>query len=80
MAAHASLGRDLKILAGGSEVVIGSRGPVEIDAGDAIARDASVLGVLLFDASDEELKAIHTKLGAGLENGTLTPVIGRRFH
>ena len=80
MAAHANLGRDLKILAkGGRVVVIGSRGLVEIDARDAMARDASVLGVLLFNASDEELKTIHAALEAGLENGTLAPVIGRRL-
>ncbi|MGC8660043.1 MAG: NADPH:quinone reductase, partial [Desulfomonilaceae bacterium] len=49
MAAHSNLGRDLKILAkGGRVVVIGSRGPVEIDARDAMSREASILGALLF--------------------------------
>ncbi|MGC8602951.1 MAG: hypothetical protein ACP5VS_04600 [Desulfomonilaceae bacterium] len=44
-----------------------------------MATDASALGVLLFDASDEEHKSIYTELGAGLENGALTHVIGRWF-
>ncbi|MCL5125842.1 MAG: NADPH:quinone reductase [Deltaproteobacteria bacterium] len=80
MAAHSNLGRDLKILAGGGRVVvIGSRGPVEIDARDAMSRDASILGVLLFNASDDELATIHAALGAGLENGTIRPVIGKTF-
>ncbi len=80
LAAHTNLGRDLKILTkGGRVVVIGSRGPVEIDARDAMSRDASILGALLFNASNEELKSIHAALGAGLENGTLKPVIGQKF-
>ncbi len=70
MAAHTSLGRDVKIFVKGcSVVVIRSRDPVEIDACDAMARDAAVLGVLLFDVSDEELKAIHTQLGPGSKMG-----------
>jgi NADPH2:quinone reductase len=33
----------------------------------------------LFSATDQDLHLIHSALGAGLENGTLRPVIGREF-
>lgn len=75
--ANVNLGNDLKILNhGGRVVVIGSRGTVEIDPRDVMVRDAAILGVLLFNASDSELAGIHAALGAGLENGTLRPFIG----
>lgn len=78
MLANVNLGDDLKALAeGGRVVVIGSRGRVEIDPRDAMTRDASILGMILFNATEEALAVIHAALAAGLENGTLRPVIGR---
>jgi NADPH:quinone reductase len=78
--ANVNLSNDLKLLSqGGRVVVIGSRGTVEIDPRDAMKRDASILGLLVFNASEDELVRIHAALGAGLENGALTPVIGKEF-
>ena len=52
MLANANLGRDLPILAPkGRVVVIGSRGPVEIDARHTMTRDASILGMSMWNAS-----------------------------
>ena len=80
MLANVNLGKDLGILAmNGRVVVIGSRGKVEVDARDAMMRDADIHGMLLFNATAKEKKPIHAALGAGLENGTLTPVIGREL-
>jgi NADPH:quinone reductase len=80
MLANRNLGRVLKALApGGRVVVIGSRGTVEIDPRDAMSRDASILGMLLFNAPADDLAAAHAALGAGLENDTLRPVVGRRL-
>jgi NADPH2:quinone reductase len=80
MLANVNLGKDLKILApGGRVVVVGSRGAVEIDPRDAMSRDAAVLGMSLFNASAADLAAIHAGLRAGLENGTLRPVVGREL-
>jgi len=80
MLANVNLGRDLKLLAyGGRVVVIGSRGAVEIDPRDAMGRDASILGVVLFNATRTDLAEIHAALGAGLESGTVRPVIGREI-
>jgi NADPH:quinone reductase len=78
MLSNVNLGKDLAVLArDGRVVVIGSRGPVEINPRDTMSRDASILGMTLFNASERELGRIHTALGVGLEDGTLRPVIGR---
>jgi NADPH:quinone reductase len=80
MAAHVNLDRDLGLLAKhGRVVVVGNRGRVEIDARQAMGRDAAILGMTLFNATETDLTEIHAALIAGLENGTLNPVIGREF-
>jgi NADPH2:quinone reductase len=80
MLANKNLGKDLTVLAPkGRVVVIGSRGPVEITPRDAMGRDASIHGIMLFNASAEDLRSIHSALVAGLENGTLRPVIGQEL-
>lgn len=80
MAAHLNLDKSLGVLARrGRVVVIGNRGTVEINPRAAMARDADVLGMSLLNAPAEELTGIHAALVAGLENGTLRPVVGRRF-
>lgn len=80
MLANVNLGKDLTILAPrGRVVVIGSRGTVEINPRDTMRRDASILGFTLLNASREELASIHAGLVAGLESGTLRPVVGREM-
>lgn len=80
MLANVNLAKDLQILApGGRIVVIGSRGPVQIDPRDTMSRDAAILGMLLFLTPERDLKAIHSALFAGLANGTLRPVVGREI-
>jgi NADPH:quinone reductase len=80
MLANVNLGKDLGVLAtNGRVVVIGSRGKVEIDARDTMMRDADIRGMMLFNAPAKEKASAHAALGAGLENGTLTPVIGREL-
>jgi NADPH:quinone reductase len=80
MLANANLGKDLQILAlNGRVVVIGSRGGVEINPRDLMARDSAILGMTLFNASTTEIRSIHAALIAGLCNGTLKPVIGQNF-
>jgi NADPH:quinone reductase len=77
MLANVNLGKDLKLLARrGRVVVIGSRGNVEITPRDLMQREASIHGVMLWNASETELIAINRTIYAGLENGSLRPVIG----
>lgn len=80
MAAHINLDKDLTLLAKqGRVVIIGSRGRVEIDPRGTMGREASVLGMLLFSVAPQELSAVHAALVAGLENGTLRPLVGQEF-
>ena len=44
-----------------------------------MARDAAILGMTLFNATPDESREIHAGLVAGLENGTLNPVVGKEF-
>ncbi|HSU67719.1 MAG TPA: NADPH:quinone reductase [Tepidisphaeraceae bacterium] len=80
MAAHTNLGQDLTVLAkDGRVVVIGSRGPVEINARDAMRRDGDIRAMTLMNATPQQLKGIHAAIGAGLANRTLRPIIGKKF-
>lgn len=77
MVAHVYLGQDLTILAkDGRVVVVGNRGPVQINARDGMQRDATIHTMSLMNASERELFTIHAALVAGLENGSLRPVVG----
>ena len=80
MLANVNLAKDLQMIAfKGRIIVIGNRGTIEINPRDGMARDATVRGMLLFNASDEELGRIHAALYAGFEAGTLRPVVGQEF-
>ena len=76
--ANKNLAKDLTVLAKkGRVAVIGSRGTIEINPRDAMGREADIRGVTLMNTSEPEYKTMHAALVAGLENGTLRPVIGR---
>jgi len=78
--ANVNLGKDLKLLATrGRVVVVGSRGTVEIDPRDTMSRYADIRGMSIMYATPGELAGIHAALGAGLENGTLRPIIGQKI-
>ena len=80
MLANVNLGKDLTILAkGGRVVIIGSRGPTEINPRDTMQRDADVRGMILPNTPPAQMASIHAALVAGLENGTLCPMIGKEF-
>ena len=80
MAAHRNLGKVLGVLAKeGRVVVIGSRGPVEINPRDTMSRTADIRGMTLMNATSGELKGIHAAIIAGLKNGTLRPIINKSF-
>jgi len=80
MLSNVNLGKDLTLLAKyGRVIVIGSRGDVQITPRELMKRDADIRGMTLFNATDDELTRIHAALAAGLENGTLRPVVGREM-
>lgn len=76
MLANQNLSRDLAMLAmHGRVVVIGSRGSIEITPRDAMARDAAILGMVIFNATEQEMASVHAGIGAALESGVARPVI-----
>ena len=80
MLANKNLQNDLGLLAKkGRVVVVGNRGTIEINPRDTMSREADIRGMTLFAASAAELREIHAALGAGLQNGTLHPVIGTKI-
>jgi NADPH2:quinone reductase len=77
MLANVNLGADLKLLAQyGRVIVIGSRGDVTITPRDLMSRRASVRAFTLWAVTEAESADIHAALYAGLDNGTLRPVVG----
>ncbi len=80
MLANVNLGADLQLLAPrGRVVVVGSRGNVEINPRDAMMRDGDIRGMVLANASREELSAIYKSLGEQLGAGRIQPVIGKEL-
>jgi NADPH:quinone reductase len=80
MLANKNLAKDLTLLAkGGRVVVVGNRGTIEINPRDAMGRDASIHGMVLFNTPDSQMAQIHAALVAGLESGTLKPVIAQEI-
>ena len=80
MMANVNLDRDLDILAPhGRIMVIGNRGRVEIDARKMMGKDGAMLGMTLFNTTRDEFREIHASIVAGLENGTLNPVVRKEM-
>src|SRR5712692_1622696 len=80
MLANINLGNDLKLLAThGRVIVIGSRGDVTISPRDLMGRRASIHAFTLWGISEAEEKEIHAGIVAGLQNGTLRPVVGKEL-
>ena len=80
MLANVNLTKDFEVLAvRGRIVVVGSRGTIEFNPRLVMVRDASVLGLTMWNATPEELVAIHAAIVAGLENNTLRPVVGQEM-
>ena len=80
MLANVNLASDLKLLATrGRVIVIGNRGEITINPRDLMTRSASVRAFALWGIDASEEAAIHAGVIAGLENGTLRPVVGKQL-
>jgi NADPH2:quinone reductase len=77
MLANVNLDHDLTVIApGGRIAVIGNRGRVEIDARKIMTKDVSVFGMALWGIPADEVRRAHQAIIAGLDAGTLNPVVG----
>jgi NADPH2:quinone reductase len=80
MLANVNLARDLSVIAPhGRVVIIGNRGSIEINPRAAMQRDATILSMMMPNASDSELASIQAALVAGLASGALKPVINQEL-
>ena len=80
MLANVNLAHDLKLLArNGRVIVIGSRGDVTITPRDLMSRRGAVHGFALWGITEAEEQEIHPGLIAGLESGTLRPIVGKEL-
>jgi NADPH2:quinone reductase len=80
MLANVNLAADLKLLAPhGRVIVIGNRGEISINPRELMSRRAMIRGFTLWGATAAESVEIHAAIAAGLENGTLRPVVGKEL-
>jgi NADPH2:quinone reductase len=81
MLANINLSKDTELLKmGGTVVVIGSRGKVEIDPRFLMGKDAGIIGMNLGIVScDRDWEDMGAGLTAGFENGTLTPIVDKEY-
>jgi len=80
MLANKNLAADLGILAlHGRVVVVGNRGSIEINPRDIMSHDGDVVGFTLLNIMPADLASAHAAIVAGLETGTLRPVIGKEM-
>jgi NADPH2:quinone reductase len=80
MLANVNLSADLKLLAtNGRVIIIGNRGEITINPRDLMSRRASARGFTLWAITPSEEAEIHAGIIAGLENGTLRPIVGKEL-
>ena len=80
MLANVNLSHDTKLLANnGRVIVIGSRGEVTINPRELMGRRASIRAFTLWGITAEEEADIHAGLFAGLESGTLRPIVSKEL-
>ncbi len=80
MLANVNLAADLKLLANlGRVIVIGNRGEISINPRELMIRRATVRGFTLWGATAAESVEIHAAIAAGLDNGTLRPIVGKEL-
>lgn len=78
--AHINLDKDITLLARrGRIVLIGNRGRIEIDPRGIMGREATVLGMVLFNVASQDFHWMHAAIVAGLGNGTLKPLVGQEI-
>lgn len=80
MLANVNLSNDLNLLSyGGRVIIVGSRGSIEINPRDTMAKESSIIGVALYSSTKEEFRQFAAALQAGMEVGWLKPVIGSQY-
>lgn len=80
MLANVNLVNDLELLGqNGVVIVVGNRGPIQIDPRDMMRKETSIMGTALFSSTPEEWQAAARFVVEGLEAGWLNPVVERTY-
>ncbi|KAM4023503.1 quinone oxidoreductase isoform 1-T3 [Anomaloglossus baeobatrachus] len=80
MLSNVNLSNDLKLLSyGGRVMIIGCRGPIEINPRDTMMKESSISGVALFSSTKDDWKEASAALYGGMESGWLRPLIGPEY-
>ncbi|XP_030310936.1 quinone oxidoreductase [Calypte anna] len=80
MLSNINLATDLQLLSyGGRVMVVGCRGPVEINPRDTMSKESSITGVSLFLATEEEMQDCARAVLDGIEAGWLKPLVGSEY-
>ncbi|KFP30099.1 Quinone oxidoreductase, partial [Colius striatus] len=80
MLSNVNLATDLQLLAyAGRVMVVGCRGPIEINPRDTMSKESSIIGVSLFLATEEEHRECATTVLDGVEAGWLKPAVGSEY-
>lgn len=80
MLANVSLAKDLQLVASKGRIgVVGNRGTIEINPRETMAKESSIVGIMLGQASEEEKQEMTAAIAAGLNAGFLSPVVGHEY-
>jgi NADPH:quinone reductase len=80
MLANENLVKDFEVLKMfGRIVIIGNRGSLDFNPRLTMGKDASLLGMSLFNAPEEAMREIYAAIYKGLSKGFLNPIVGKIF-
>ncbi|KAM9379104.1 quinone oxidoreductase [Phaethornis superciliosus] len=80
MLSNINLATDLQLLSyAGRVMVVGCRGPIEINPRDTMSKESSITGVSLFLATEEEMQDCARTVLDGIEVGWLKPLVGSEY-
>jgi NADPH2:quinone reductase len=78
--ANVNLDNDLTALGfGGRVAIVGNRGRIEIDPRKTMSKDAAIVGMALWNTKPEEFTRAFRAIEAGLQAGTLTPIVSQEL-
>ena len=80
MLANENLVKDFEVLAQfGRITIIGNRGSIDFNPRLAMGKDATIFGMALFNAPEDEMREIFDLIHKGLKEEFLNPFVGKTF-
>ena len=80
MLANVNLAADMDLVAKfGRVVIIGNRGEITLSPRVAMVKELDIRGISLWNATPEQVGPMMDDILAGVADGTLRPIIGRKF-